>query len=219
MTSPACRVCDGPSVPFYNDRRAFYRCLSCSLVFTLEIAAPDEQERHYKSQWEIQQPDFWRGQTDALLGVAERYVAPRRVLDFGAGSGGMTLELKRRGIDCTPLEPMEHGYLKDQRYPAPFDAIFAVEVVEHILDLWAELNAMYAVLAPGGIIVLTTLLTEKFIRLPDAAEHFKEWWYKDDPTHVSFFCKSALDALAKRGGWDVDVIAEQVIVLRRTRTA
>ena len=51
---------------------------------------------------------------------------------------------------------------------------------------------MEKVLADGGIILFTTLLTQQFIGAPDAPAHFARWWYKDDPTHISFFCYRAL---------------------------
>lgn len=213
--TPPCRVCSGVAVPFFAGARNFYRCVACSLVFTDETGSRDEQEKHYKAQWGNAQPEFWKQQAETLLSVAQKYGVPKRALDFGAGSGELTRELVRRGIDCTPLEPMTHGYLKDQRYAEKFDLIVAVEVVEHLVDLWEELREMEKALAPGGVVLFTTLLTEGFIHLPDAAAHFKNWWYKDDLTHVSFFCHSSLDALGRVGGWEVDVIAGQVIALRR----
>lgn len=109
-----------------------------------------------------------------MLYMAELYRKPERILDFGSGNGDLTRELENRGLRVTPLEPIMHGYLKDQRYSEPFDAIFAVEVIEHLPDVWGELRQMERVLAPGGVVVFTTLLTNTFIDLPNAAEKFRE---------------------------------------------
>jgi len=115
------------------------------------------------------------------------YLSPQHILDFGSGSGEMTHEFRTRGYNVTPLEPMTHGYLKDQNYPVKFDVVIAVEVIEHLLEPWDELREIEKVMTPNGIVVFTSLLTNPFIDRPDAGNQFKNWWYKDDPTHVSFF--------------------------------
>lgn len=218
MPKQPCRVCSRPAAVFYQDVRTFYRCGNCSLIFTNEIAPPPEQEKHYKAQWGNQQAEFWKGQADAFLQIIRQYHEPRRILDFGAGSGMLTDELRKRGVDCTPLEPMVHGYLKDQKYPHKFDAIVGVEVIEHLPNLWEEMREMEKVLAPGGVMLFTTLLTEAFINTPDAAGAFREWWYKDDPTHVTFFGYRSLEVLGDIAGYDVDVIVDKVIVFTRKST-
>ncbi len=215
MKTPLCRVCNGVSAVFYQDARTFYRCGNCSLIFTYEIAPPPEQERHYKAQWGNQQAEFWKGQAEAILQIIRQYHEPRHILDFGAGSGALTDELRGRGLDCTPLEPMVHGYLKDQKYFHKFDVIVGVEVIEHLPNLWDELREMEKVLAPGGIMLFTTLLTEAFINAPDAEGAFREWWYKDDQTHVTFFGYRSLEVLGDIAGYDVDIIVDKVIVFRK----
>ena len=67
---------------------------------------------------------------DVLLQLIGNYRTPSRILDFGSGSGEMTNEFLKRGFDVTPLEPMTHGYLKDQNYSSKFDVVIAVEVIE-----------------------------------------------------------------------------------------
>ena len=44
----------------------------------------------------------------------------------------MTQELQRHGYQVIALEPMNDGYLKDQQYLFLFDAVVAVEVIEHL---------------------------------------------------------------------------------------
>ena len=218
MPTPPCRVCNGAAAVFYRDVRTFHRCGTCSLIFTNDIAPPPEQEKHYKAQWGNQQAAFWAEQADAILHIIRQYHEPRRILDFGAGSGALTDEFRKRGLDCTPLEPMLHGFLKDQKYPHKFDAVVGVEVIEHLPNLWEELREMEKVLAPGGVMLFTTLLTEAFINAPDAAARFKAWWYKDDQTHVSFFGYRSLEVLGDIAGYDVDVILDKAIVFRKKST-
>ncbi len=174
------------------------------------------QNTFYKEQWEEQSKQFWGEQVDVLLKIIGKYKSPIHILDFGAGSGGLTEELRRRGKNVTALEPMFHGYLKDQQYPEPFDVVVAVEVIEHLPNLWEELDEIDKVMTSDGIFIVTTNLTNPFIDRPDAVEQFRSWCYKDDPTHVNFFSNRSLDFIAERKNWTIDVYKDQLFVARKS---
>ncbi len=209
-----CRICHTSSTLFFQDQRTFYKCPECSLIFTLDAPDKEAEETHYKKQWATTDPGFWEKQVDVLLQLIDNYRKPSRILDFGSGSGEMTNEFRKRGYDATPLEPMTHGYLKDQSYPFKFDVVIAVEVIEHLLEPWKEIHEIEKVLAPDGIVIFSSLLTNAFIDRPDASEQFKNWWYKDDPTHVSFFCNRVLAKMADMENYDIDIIGDKVFVLK-----
>jgi SAM-dependent methyltransferase len=211
----SCRICKSSSSLFFQDQRAFYKCAECSLIFTEEFPDQEVEEKHYKDQWTTTDPGFWKSQVDVLLQLINNYRTPRHILDFGSGSGEMTHEFRQRGYDVTPLEPMTHGYLKDQQYTVKFDVVIAVEVIEHLLEPWEEIREIEKVLAPDGIVVFTSLLTNPFIDRPDAKDQFKNWWYKDDPTHVSFFCNQVLSKMADTGNFDIDIFGNNLFVLKR----
>jgi SAM-dependent methyltransferase len=211
-----CRICNSPATLFFQEARTFYKCPECRLIFSEDFPGKVEEERHYKTQWESTDPGFWSGQVDVLVQLINNYLTPKHLLDFGSGSGAMTQEFLKRGYDITALEPMIHGYLKDQSYPVRFDVVIAVEVLEHLPNPWNEIREIEKVLAPGGIVIFSTLLTNAFIDRPDAVDHFKSWWYKDDPTHISFFCNHVLSKMADIGNYDIDIIGDKVFVLKRT---
>ena len=137
-----------------------------------------------------------------------------KILDFGSGSGELAQELQRRGYRVIALEPMTDGYLKDQSYPFLFDAVFAIEVIEHLPNVWEELQEIEKVLKPEGVIVFSTRLTNPFVDLPDAAEQFKEWWCKDAPTHMSFFCNKTLSVMAEKGGYTIEIFGDKFFVIK-----
>ncbi len=187
------------------------------MIFTNEMADPEFQETFYKGQWTAQDNVFWQKQADTLLSVITKIKQPRRILDFGSGSGALTEELRRRGYDVTPLEPMMNGYLKDQVYSHGFDTVIAVEVFEHLPNLWEEINEIEKVLTHDGIIVVSTLLTNPFIESPDAVEQFGAWWYKNDLTHVNFFCNRAIVVMAEMRDWYVDIYGNRLFVVKKNR--
>jgi hypothetical protein len=123
---PVCRICGGASRPFEQDRRSFFRCNACSLVFTEPTLPPHEEARHHVAQWQNQPAGFWTGPAEGILTIASRYRESSRILDFGSGSGGLTEELRQRGYSCTPLEPMVHGRLEDQPLNEPFDLVAGI---------------------------------------------------------------------------------------------
>lgn len=218
MTLP-CRICNSPAPFFFQDTRTFHKCPDCWLIFTNDLPDKTVEENHYKAQWETTQAEFWKNQTDALVSYIQNYLTPKRILDFGAGSGEMTQELQRHGYLVTALEPMNDGYLKDQNYPFLFDAVVAVEVIEHLPNIWEELEEIEKVLEPEGIMVFSTGLTNTFIELPDSIEHFKTWWYKDDPTHLSFFCNHTLGVMADMRNYTIDIYGDKLFVVSKSKTS
>jgi hypothetical protein len=93
--------------------------------------------------------------------------------------------------------------------------VLGVEVIEHLPNLWEELEEIHKVLTDKGIILFTTLLTNEFIDLTSAAEVFKTWWYKDDPTHVSFFNDRSIFRLAEILGCKAYIHGQMCFVLEK----
>ena len=210
-----CRICKSSAPFFYRDTRTFYKCSNCWLIFTNDLPDKLLEENHYKSQWQSTEPKFWKDQTTALLSYIQAYGTPKRILDFGSGSGEMVKELRHHGYEVTALEPMHDGYLKDQLYPHLFDVVVAVEVIEHLPNVWEELEQIEKVLEPEGIMAFSTGMTNPFIELPDAIKQFKAWWYKDDPTHLSFFCNRTLGIMADLRDYTIDIYGDKVFVVKR----
>jgi hypothetical protein len=50
------------------------------------------------------------------------------------------------------LKPMDNGYLKDQGYLFLFDTAVAIEVIDHLFNVWEELQKLEKFLKPKVII-------------------------------------------------------------------
>lgn len=131
---------------------------------------------------------------DALVARIVRRGAARSVLDVGCGRGDLLARLdglRRSGIEISeaglglararlPDAELAAGDIQDgSPLPGPFDAITAVNVLEH-LDRPADgLAALAAVHRRGGILV---------VHLPVIGTTTQRWFYAggyaDDPTHV-----------------------------------
>jgi SAM-dependent methyltransferase len=112
-------------------------------------------------------------------GVARRLGAevppPARVLEIGAGTGGIIAALGVLGYDACGVEPDAHGVeasrLRAHRYPeakikavqgyaeripfpgSTFEAVVSNQVLEHLPDLDEAAREFHRVLTPGGVCI------------------------------------------------------------------
>lgn len=78
----------------------------------------------------------------------------------------------------------------------PYDFITATEVIEHLQRPGFELERLWSLLNPGGLLgIMTQLVPEN--------TPFANWYYLKDPTHVSFFSTSTCEWLAEH--WEAEL--------------
>jgi SAM-dependent methyltransferase len=123
---------------------------------------------------QLQEDKHWwfAGRTRALLAMLDRVLPGRdlRLLDVGCGAGNMIHHLSRYGqvkgleVDPRPVAVARgRGYDVDQGdaagglvyAEASFDAVTALDVIEHNHDDGSILREMVRVLKPGGHAVIT----------------------------------------------------------------
>ena len=144
---------------------------------------------------------------------------PSAVLDIGCGRGEflgrLPASMRRSGIDSLPSEQVLPGieyvqYDIAQGLPwddAQFDAVFAGEIIEHLLDTLAFLRECRRVLRPVGVLVLTT---------PNLAywRNLLQWMRKQqfffvdhragETGHVRYFAPRTLEAVLVEAGFCIE---------------
>ncbi|MBO6521580.1 MAG: bifunctional 2-polyprenyl-6-hydroxyphenol methylase/3-demethylubiquinol 3-O-methyltransferase UbiG [Rhodospirillales bacterium] len=144
---------------------------------------------------------FIRDQVSARFGIDPNAESPFKgltFLDVGCGGGLVTEPLARLGAQVTAIDAAERsieiarhhaaesGLDIDYRVMQPedlaatgaiFDVVINLEVVEHVTDLNAFLNASAAMVRPGGGMVLSTInRTLKSLALAKVlAEYVLRW--------------------------------------------
>lgn len=157
-------------------------------------------------------PDPHVRQFDLLLNQLKLHAIGRRVLDVGCFNGAMlkyfgdswdrygvepsrsAAELARqRGIQilAATLENIDASI-------APFDAILAIDVVEHLVEPLPFFRQVCSRLKSGGVFILLTGNTDALSwRLQK-----NMYWYCSLPEHLSFYNRSSLDNIGKSVGMD-----------------
>lgn len=132
-------------------------------------------------------------------GASMTPLAGLRVLDAGCGAGLLTEPLARLGAEVTGLDPAaatiraakahaaQQGLEIDYRTTpvealaaadaARFDAVLAMEVVEHVADLRGFLGACGRLVRPGGLCVVATInrTPKSFLLAKVGAEYLLGW--------------------------------------------
>jgi 2-polyprenyl-6-hydroxyphenyl methylase/3-demethylubiquinone-9 3-methyltransferase len=157
---------------------------------------------------------------------APRLLAGLRVLDVGCGAGLASEVLARAGANVTGLDAAAEalgaarahaargGLAIEYREGTPeallasgegrggYDAVLALEVVEHVADLPAFLAALATVVRPGGIAVLSTLsrTASSFAQAIVAAEYLLGWLPRGTHRWRSFLTPAELARHLRRVG-------------------
>lgn len=153
----------------------------------------------------------WRMERDRLIALT-KVTAGARILDVGAGAGGLSVALATRGAHVFGVETERAALaILHERLPAAgvalvseaspalplasgsFDGLVAQHVIEHLPDPAAVLVEWRRVLRPGARAAVAT----PNARYPDPT-HF------DDPHHAHIFEAKGLAALFKEMGFEVE---------------
>ena len=162
-----------------------------------------------------------------LPGVRQflREAGSHTVLDLGCGNGALTNALHHDGFAMTGMDVSESGIaIAAQSYPEisfehadmrtplsshlrqTFDAVIAVEVIEHLLLPRLLFERAKEALRPGGIFIVTTPYHGflKNLALALTNKFDTHWHPLRDYGHVKFFSRETLGQLFEEQGLSVE---------------
>ncbi|MBT8457301.1 MAG: bifunctional 2-polyprenyl-6-hydroxyphenol methylase/3-demethylubiquinol 3-O-methyltransferase UbiG [Rhodobacteraceae bacterium] len=148
-----------------------------------------------------------------------------RILDIGCGGGLLSEPMARLGADVVGADAAERnipvarlhaeqsGLTIDYRHTSAealadageqFDVVLNMEVVEHVSDPQAYINACHALLKPGGLMVCSTINRnpKSFAMAIVGAEYIMRWLPKGTHEWSKFITPDELYKLIENAGLD-----------------
>jgi SAM-dependent methyltransferase len=207
-------------------------CAMCGFRHAVPLPSPAELEQTYReSYYSEQKPTFLAhaGEDQAWFELAqndrleafERILGPRRrrLLDIGSGPGFFLKTAKSRGWRVAGIEPsrqaaaharslgiaVTEGFFNAESAMALgwFDAINLTNVLEHVPDPIAIVQAARNILEPGGVLCVNVPNDFSPFQIAAAVSGGTGEWWLAPPHHLNYFDFATLQNLLERLGLSV----------------
>lgn len=208
-----CPLCQHSSASlFYTDaRREYWRCDRCALVFVPPryYLTPELEKAEYDKHENIVDDPGYRRFLGHLADPLLAMMPPAcQVLEFGCGPGpALAAMLREAGHDVALYDAFyypDRSVLESNRY----DVLTATEVIEHLHHPAREIAAWLDYLKPHGLL---GIMTKTVIN----AERFAKWHYKNDQTHICFYCPETFDYIASEYSLKWQALADDAFLFSR----
>lgn len=193
------------------------KCQNCGLGYTTPLPTEDELVQFYNKRT-LEEPKRRGGLGRKITSHVRAYDIKQylsdtrslRILEIGCGQGDLLHALNKDNRALTTGVTLSGLSLKDPRLNVirgtlksssfqndSFDAVVAIQVLEHISDPISELNEIYRVLAPGGIFYATMpCITHIKAKLSGI-----NWKYFGPPGHLWYFSPKTIRLLFEKCGF------------------
>lgn len=213
---------------FFLKNTGYGHCTECGGYFLLPEfrLTPDEQKKRYLKHNNTMQNegyvDFLQSFIDPVLEFYKEAEHPAdsgklsvnnsdniltRILDYGSGPEPVLVELletyrkegelfRKFGIKECEIRGWDPFFAPEaQFFEGGADLVTCLEVAEHFESPDEDFAKLSSCVKPEGILAVGTMLAP-----PGGEEAFKNWWYRSDATHVSFYTENSLRSVASRHG-------------------
>jgi SAM-dependent methyltransferase len=179
-------------------------CAQCGFCHAPEIAAwslEQFEDKIYNADYIAVDPDYVESRPKAnaasLHAMFGASAAAIRHLDYGGGSGLLSASLRDMGWDSSSYDPfVDRGTSPGQL--GQYNLISSFEVFEHVPEPAKLMADLRALLAPGGVVVFSTLTSDGQIQPGQPLD----WWYAAPRNgHISLFSRRSLAMLAQQSGF------------------
>jgi SAM-dependent methyltransferase len=194
MNEQRCKICFHPTKIILDPQldTDYYYCTCCGFMSMddKKVLSPElEQKRYLAHNHTLEN----KGYVDMLKAFVRESILPfhddiKTALDFGSGPGlVLSMMLKEMGyeVDIYDIYFAPEPVYKNKTY----DLITCTEVMEHLRNPLDTLDMLKDHVNPGGILAIMTVFHPVTFgkRKQPVEAVFKDWWYRRDRAHISFF--------------------------------
>jgi len=204
-----CPLCLNTSLNEFDNLEGiiYLQCVNCKSVFKHFENFPSlkaEKERYLLHNNDIASKGYQAFVQPIVQGILKSKPNSAVGLDFGAGTGPVIAEMLRgKGYNISLYDPFFHPEVAVLNIT--YDFIICCEVIEHFHAPNNEFALLRKLLKPGGsLFCMTHLLPEK--------ESFRNWYYKNDPTHVIFYSAENIQWIKSNFNFSEVKIEDRLIV-------
>ena len=184
-----CSLCNSTTAAFFKSNfKEYFQCENCEAILlnSSNYPTPNEEiiryQEHNNNVNDIRYQNFVSPIVKAVL---KDFTNSKNGLDFGCGTGPVITKLLRdKNYPITTYDPFFDNNQKVLK--TNYDFIVCCEVIEHFHYPLKEFKLLKSLLKQNGKLYCMTDLFSKTI-------DFKEWYYKDDNTHVIFYHKNTFN--------------------------
>lgn len=207
-----CKICSEPALSFYDDymQCQTYHCKACEFIFKDDEAIVSK-ERELKVYQQHNNTEENLGYVAMFQDFIDKTITPHKadiktVLDFGSGPNPVLSNmLTRGGLD---VDHYDKFFAPQKVYEErKYDLITSTEVIEHISNVQEVMALFSKHLNSGGYLALMTQFH------PNEKDAYLNWWYRRDPTHISFFRPKSFTVLAQQHGFTLIYYDDKKLVL------
>ena len=213
MQNTLCPLCQSNQTQLFSrdPQRLYLQCQCCLLVFVdRQYLLTAEQERqhyllHNNDVTDAGYRQFLSKLASPLLSLLGQDT--KEGLDFGCGPGPLLAQMfSEAGHQMQVWDPFfaNNPAALQQQY----DFISCTEAIEHFVNPQNEWQLWLTLLKPKGYLAIMT-------KCYPAADAFNNWYYKRDPTHISFFSQQTFAWLAHHYHLDVAFPTNDVVIFRK----
>lgn len=201
MTNHKCIICGSDTHKLIDPQiKAEYDvCNVCTFIYKtsdFHLDFEEEQEQYDRHENSIENEGYVNIFKNLITDYINEINITRNILEFGSGPTPvfkMILEKENYKVyDFDPFYNPNEEY-KNQKY----QLITSNEVPEHFSDPMKEIEHLVDLLEPNGYILFST----HFRNMPE--EEFFKWWYRRDPTHISFFNVKTFEYICDKFGLEI----------------
>tara|TARA_Y100000758_G_scaffold289070_1_gene241586 strand:+ start:77 stop:727 length:651 start_codon:yes stop_codon:yes gene_type:complete len=205
MKTDYCPLCmtEKPIFFYQSERvnlvRDFLQCTNCELVFVpsdFHLSLPQQRDRyleHNNDPMDSEYRAFLSRLRDPLLPLLKEGDVG---LDFGCGPGPALAQMLRdSGYKMDLYDPL--FWDDNSALEKSYDFVTCTETIEHFSNPASDFALLDSVVKDEGVLgVMTSILYKEVI--------FEDWYYKLDPTHVSFYTPSTMEWISNKFNWAIE---------------